>query len=131
MSTPGTIGKGLEWADRALAAAGSLPSYRVRSMLEFRAVAAYRTGDIDTARRLAKELNDQFPFNTWRQHYPDDPESDTNRDQIQSFQRALKAAGNRDHLDPEEDFGVASDAVLHEEFGKTPTTAPGVTTIQH
>jgi adenylate cyclase len=121
--------EGLEWADRALAAAGSLPSYRVRSMLQFRTVAAYRTGDIDTARRLAKELNDQFPFDTWRQHAPDAPESGANREQIQSFQRALKAAGNRDHLDPEEDFGVASDAVLHEEYGKTPRTAPGVTTI--
>ncbi|MGC1407469.1 MAG: adenylate/guanylate cyclase domain-containing protein [Acetobacteraceae bacterium] len=122
--------EGLEWADRALAAAGTLPSYRISSMLAFRAVAAYRTGDVNTAERLARELNDQFPFNTWRQHSPDDPESDTNREQIQSLQRALKAAGNRDHLDPDADFGVPPDDVLHEDMlGKTPTTAPGVTTL--
>ena len=42
----------------------------------------------------------------------------------------MKAAGNRDHLDPEVDFGVAPDNVLHEYLvGKTPTTAPGVTTL--
>jgi rhodanese-related sulfurtransferase len=41
--------------------------------------------------------------------------------------------GVRDHLDPETDFGVPSDDVLHrfDAFSpdKTPTTAPGVTTI--
>ena len=43
----------------------------------------------------------------------------------------MKAAGNRDHLDPDADFGVAPDKVLHEDYfeGKTPTTAPGVTTM--
>ncbi len=53
-----------------------------------------------------------------------------NRQQIQSFQRALQAAGNRDHLDPDADFGIAPDDILHEDMeGKTPTTAPGVTTV--
>ena len=42
----------------------------------------------------------------------------------------MKAAGSRDHLDPDADFGVAPDYVLHESFErKTPTTAPGVTTV--
>ena len=43
----------------------------------------------------------------------------------------MKAAGSRDHLDPDADFGVAPDKVLHEDYfeGKTPTTAPGVTTV--
>ena len=36
----------------------------------------------------------------------------------------------RDHVDPDADFGVAPVDVLHLEFwGKTPTTAPGVTTV--
>jgi hypothetical protein len=44
--------------------------------------------------------------------------------------RSLKAAGNRDHLDPDMNFGVGPDDVLHEYLeGKTPTTAPGATTI--
>lgn len=53
--------EGLEWADRALAAPGLLPSYRIRVMLTLQAAAAYRTGDVDTARRLAKELNLNSP----------------------------------------------------------------------
>jgi TolB-like protein len=122
--------EGLEWADRALAAPGLLPSYSIGVMLAFQATAAYRTGDVDTARRLTKELNDQFPFSTWRTNSPADPESETNQQQTQSLQRALQAAGNRDHLDPEVDFRVTSDDVLHEYLvGKTPTAAPGVTTL--
>jgi hypothetical protein len=45
---------------------------------------------------------------------------------------ALRAAGMPDHLDPEADFGVAPEDVLYLESppeGKTPTTAPGVTTV--
>jgi hypothetical protein len=122
--------EGLQWADRTLAAAGSLPSYRDKGLLTFRVVAAYRTGDVKTAGHLAKKLNDQFPFDTWRWHNPDDPESEANREQIQSFQGALRAAGNRDHLDPDADFEVTPDNVLHEYLvGKTPTTVPGVTTV--
>ena len=33
----------------------------------------------------------------------------------------------RDHIDPDADFGVAQDGVLHERFySETPTTASGV-----
>jgi adenylate cyclase len=122
--------EGLEWADGALAAPGFLPSHRIRVMLTLQAAAAYRAGDVDTARRLAKELNDQFPFSTWRANSPDNPESETNRQQTESLQHALKAAGQRDHLNAAVDFGVTPDNVLHDNLvGKTPTTAPGVTTL--
>jgi adenylate cyclase len=122
--------EGLQWADRALATAGAQPTRRARRMFWVQVVGAYRTGDIDTAKRLAKELNDQFPFDTWREHSPQDADSDANREQILSLQRALKAAGNRDHLDPNVDFAVQPDDVLHEYFeGKTPTTAPDVMTV--
>ena len=123
--------EGLEWADRTLTVAGTLgPAFRVRVMLAYRTVASYRTGDISTAEHLAQELNEQFPLATWRQHFPEDPDSDTNREQFRSWQHALKAAGVRDHLDPEADFGVTSDDALHQDLqGKTPTAAPGVTTL--
>jgi tetratricopeptide (TPR) repeat protein len=122
--------EGLQWIDRVLTVPGSLPSGRERMLLVIRSVAAFRTGDTNTAKRLAEELNDKFPFDTWRQHNPDDPDSDTNRAQVESVQRVLKAAGNRDHLDPNADFGVAPDNGLHEYLqGKTPTIAPGVTTV--
>jgi hypothetical protein len=91
----------------ALAASQSLPNrfagstrchaLRVMLLLSARAVAYYRTGDVDTAKRLAAE------------------------------------AGHRDHLDPDADFGVPATNALHAYnivLGeKTPTTAPGVTTV--
>ncbi len=128
--TAGHDREGLEWADRTMAAPGSLPSFRENLLLGRRAVAYFRTGDVETAKRLAAELNARFPFETWRARFPDDPDSETERNRYRSIQEALKAAGGRDHLDPDADFGVAPDNVLHEDLeGKTPTTAPGVTTV--
>jgi adenylate cyclase len=128
--TAGHDREGLEWADRTMAAPGSLPSIREAVLLGRRAVAYFRIGDVETAKRLAAELNARFPFHTWRARFPDNPDSETERSQYRSIQEALKAAGNRDHLDPDADFGVAPDNVLHEDLeGKTPTTAPGVTTV--
>jgi TolB-like protein/tetratricopeptide (TPR) repeat protein len=122
--------EGLEWADRVAGAQGILPAWRVRALSALRLVANSRTGNLETARRIAKELNDQYPLATWRGAAPDDPDSETDREQVRSYSEALKTAGIRDHVDPDEDFGVAPDDVLHPEFeGKTPMTAPGVTTV--
>ena len=113
-----------------ITAPGSLPSFREALLLGLRAVAYFRTGDVETAKRLAAELNARFPFETWRARSPEDPDSETGQNQYRSIQEALKAAGSRDHLDPDADFGVTPDNVLHEYFErKTPTTAPGVTTV--
>ena len=113
-----------------MTAQGSLPSFREKWLLDRRAVAYFRTGDVETAKRLAAELNARFPFWTWRAHSPDNSYSETQRNRFRSIQEALKAAGSRDHLDPDADFGVVPDDVLHETFdGRTPTTAPGVTTV--
>ena len=66
----------------------------VRSLLlDRRAVAYLRTGDVETAKRLAAELNARFPFETWRARSPDDPDSETERNRYRSIQEALKAAG--------------------------------------
>jgi TolB-like protein len=122
--------EGLEWADRTIAAPGSLPSVRERLLLSRRAVAYFRTGDIETAKRLVTELNARYPFDTWRARAPNNPDSETERKQIRSIQDSIRVAGSRDHLDPDADFGVTPDDVLHGDFeGKTPTTAPGVTTV--
>jgi hypothetical protein len=62
---------------------------------------------------------------------PNDPDFEEDRKRFQSLQDALRAAGNRDHLDPDEDFEVASNDVLHEyREGKTPRAAPGVTAVK-
>ena len=125
--------EGLEWADRTMAAGGSLPSLREKLLLSLRTAAYFRLGDVKTAERLAAELNERYPFDTWRGFLtttPVYPLSETVREQFRSIQGALKSAGNRDHLDPNVDFGVPPDDVLHEYLeGKTPTTAPGVTTV--
>jgi class 3 adenylate cyclase/TolB-like protein len=122
--------EGLEWASRAMAAQGNLASDRVKSLLSSRAVAYYRTGDVDTAKRLVTELKERYPFDTWRWYSPNNPDNQTEREEFQSYQNALKAAGHRDHLDPDTDFGVPPDDTLHMYLeGKTPTTAPGVTTV--
>jgi tetratricopeptide (TPR) repeat protein len=121
---------GLEWVDRTMAAPGDLPSFRVRFLLFNRIVAYYRIGDIDTAKRLNAESRKQYPLALVRAVAPGDPDSETQRKQIRSFQDAAKAAGWPDHSDPDLDWGVPADDVLHKEFeGKTPTTAPGVTTV--
>jgi TolB-like protein/DNA-binding winged helix-turn-helix (wHTH) protein len=122
--------EGLEWADRTMATRGDLPSYRVRILLVARAVATYRTGALDTAKRLVAELNARYPYITWRAVASNDPDSEIDRQRARSYQDALRAAGFRDHLDPDTDLGVAPDAALHSSFEYgTPTTAPGVTTI--
>ena len=129
--TAGHDREGLVWADRTTAAPGSLPSGRESLLLSQRVVAHFGTGDVETARRLAAELNARFSFATWRARSPNMPNSETDRNRFRIIQEALKAAGVRDHLDPDADFGVASGDVLHGDYleGKTPTTAPGVTTV--
>jgi adenylate cyclase len=122
--------EGLEWADRAMAAPGDLPSYRVAVLLAVRAVATYHTGSLDMAKRLVAELNARYPTSTWRGVAPNDPDSRTQRQQARGLQDALRAAGSRDHLDPNADFGVAPGAVLHSYFEfRTPRAATGVTTV--
>jgi TolB-like protein/Tfp pilus assembly protein PilF len=122
--------EGLGWVERTMDAAGNLPPYRAKYLSLLQAAASVRTGDLDTAKRVAKELNDRYPFETWREHGPQDKDSETARQQARSFMDALKTAGLRDHVDPDADFGVAPEDVLHLELeGKTPTTAPGVTTV--
>jgi TolB-like protein len=121
--------EGLECADRTVAASGSLHPGREQILLGDRAAAYFRTGDVATAKRLAVQFNERYPLGTWREWSPGDPESTTSCEQIRSIQDALKAAGIRDHLDPDADFGVAPDDVLHLSVGKTPTAAPGATTV--
>jgi class 3 adenylate cyclase/TolB-like protein len=122
--------EGLKWADRAAATPGDLPRFRVRFLLFTRMVGYYRTGDVETAKRLGAEAAQRYPMATWRGYSPADPDSETNVRQARSFQDGLKGAGMRDHNDPNADFGSPSDDALHADFeGKTPTAAPGVTTV--
>jgi tetratricopeptide (TPR) repeat protein len=125
--------EGLLWADRARAGEAGLGPQRQRDLLALRAAAYVRIGDLDAAKRAAEELNDRFPLHTWRCHSPSDLDSEKNVAEFRSFADAMKTAGVGDHLDPETDFGVPPDDILHRYSryspDKTPTAAPGVTTV--
>jgi TolB-like protein/DNA-binding winged helix-turn-helix (wHTH) protein len=125
--------EGLMWAERARAGEVALGSHKQLQLLAMRAAAYARTGDLEAAKRTARELNDRFALFTWRSVAPRDPDFEKSVAEYQSFRDALRTAGVRDHLDPETDFGVPPDDVLlrFDAFwqDKTPTTAPGVTTI--
>ena len=125
------IRRGLEWADRAVVAEGAVPSDREELLLSGRTAASFRLGDVNSAKRLAGQLNDHYPFDTWRGRVPNDRNSETDRGAGPKHPgRAQSRQEMADHLDPDVDFGVAPDDVLQEPWaGKTPTTAPGVTTV--
>jgi TolB-like protein/DNA-binding winged helix-turn-helix (wHTH) protein len=124
----------LLWADRAKAGEAALGSQKQQQLLAMRAAAYARTGDLSAAKRTAQELNDKFPLFTWRWPAPPDPDFEKGVVEMRSFQDALRTAGVRDHLDAETDFGVPPDEVSlrFDPFwpDKTPTAAPGVTTIR-
>jgi tetratricopeptide (TPR) repeat protein len=125
--------EGLKWADQAMATQGDLPSYRIMLLLSARAVAYYRIGQVDAAKGLVAALNEQYPFGTWRMYSPNNPDSEAETEQIRNYRNALKAVGDRDHLDPDADFGVSADDVLQIDNvalgDRTPSTAPGATTV--
>ena len=107
-----------------------LPAYRVQHYIRMAAANA-RLGRLDEAHRALAEANQEWPYDTVRMHYPDDPFSSVSAAQIDDYQAALRLAGHRDHADEAADFGAASDNVLHADFaGPTPTTAPGAVTIR-
>ena len=121
----------IDWSQRALAANATIfPHIRVQHYIRMAAANA-RLGRLDEAHRALAEANQEWPYDTVRMHYPDDPFSSVSAAQIDDYQAALRLAGHRDHADEAADFGAASDNVLHADFaGPTPTTAPGAVTIR-
>jgi hypothetical protein len=94
------------------------------------AVAYARTGRIEEARHALTEADRQWPYDTVRSHYPDDPSSAVLADQVRHIQDGLRLAGERDHADEDADFGVLSDGALRAKpIGRTPKDAPGARTI--
>jgi tetratricopeptide (TPR) repeat protein/rhodanese-related sulfurtransferase len=121
----------IDWSQRALAANATIfPHIRVQHYIRMAAANA-RLGRLDEAHRALAEANQEWPYDTVRMHYPDDPFSSVSAAQIDDYQAALRLAGHRDHADEAADFGAASDNVLHADFaGPTPTTAPRAVTIR-
>ena len=102
----------------------------MRAQLNLRLAAAHaRLGHFDAAHRALAEANRIWPYDTVRNHWPEDPSSHVYVEQIEQFQAALRLAGHRDHSEEYADFGAPSDGNLHYLYaGLTPTTVPGATT---
>ena len=97
----------------------------------FLAAAYAQTGQLAAAKHAVAEADRLWPYDTVRSHWPDDLSSPVYAEQVRRLQAGLRLAGERDHADEQADFGVPSDATLHNDFaGLTPTTAPGVSTIR-
>ena len=95
------------------------------------AAAFARTGQMDEAKRALSEGDRLWPWFTIRSVYPEELSSPVYVQQIKDYQAALRLAGARDHADEDADFGVPADSSLRGEIaGRTPTGAPGATTIR-
>jgi TolB-like protein/DNA-binding winged helix-turn-helix (wHTH) protein/tetratricopeptide (TPR) repeat protein len=94
--------------------------------------AAYaRTGQMEPARQALAEADRLWPFDTVRSHAPEVLTSSVYVEQYRRYQDALRLAGERDHANEDDDFGVPTDAALHDERGgRTPVAAPGARTIR-
>ena len=94
--------------------------------------AAYaRTGQMEEAKRALAEADRLWPYDTVRGRAPEILTSPVYVEQYRRYQDALRLAGERDHADEDADFGVPADDALHSEAaGRTPTSAPGATTIR-
>jgi TolB-like protein/DNA-binding winged helix-turn-helix (wHTH) protein/Flp pilus assembly protein TadD len=95
------------------------------------AAAYVRTGQMEDAKRALAEADRLWPYDTVRGHAPEILTSPVYVEQYRHYQAALRLAGERDHADEDADFGVLADDELHSEAtGRTPTSAPGATTIR-
>jgi adenylate cyclase len=119
------------WTQRTLATNPNNDA-ATRAQFNLRLAAAHaRLGQLDEAHRAISEANRIWPYDTVRDHYPEDPSSRVFAKQIERFQAALRLAGERDHAEEDADFGVAPDDKFRADLeGLTPTTAPGATTIR-
>jgi tetratricopeptide (TPR) repeat protein len=120
----------IRWLERTLAVnpdeRDSFPGGIKRKL-----AAAYARASQDTeARRVLALANRDWPFDTVRGHWPDDP-NPIFAAQVRAYQEGLRRAGERDHADEDVDFGLPADTDLRADYaGRTPTTAPGAITIR-
>jgi adenylate cyclase len=126
----------IDWSQRALAATPKDDLYSTGVLTLRLAVAQLRLGHEEEARRLVGEADKVWPYDTVRSRSAwnfGGEISSAFAEQMARYQQDLRRAGERDHADPNADFGVASDNRLHGGrylTGLTPTTVPGAATIR-
>jgi class 3 adenylate cyclase/tetratricopeptide (TPR) repeat protein len=125
----GHSSEAIPWFRQALAANPDNTANN-RSYINLALAGAYaRFGQLDLARHHVSEANSIWPFHTvrnWRRHLPFAGLAP----KVELVREELRRAGLRDHANEYADFGVPANRNLENDgFGRTPTTAPGVTTI--
>jgi adenylate cyclase len=130
LSQVGRYAEAADWFQRSLIAnpeaAVAIRAARMRLM----AGALALDGKRDEAQRLMAAAMQIWPFATLRTNAPENLASPVFREQNVRMIDGLRQAGLRDHADPDANFGVAADGLLHGNLaGYTPTTAPGTTTL--
>src|SRR4029077_5248402 len=78
----------------------------------FLAAAYAQAGELAAAKRAVAEADRLWPYDTVRSHWPD-LSSPVYAEQVRRLQAGLRLAGERDHADEQADFGVPSDAAVH------------------
>jgi adenylate cyclase len=94
------------------------------------AVALARSGRMEDSKHALAQADERWKFDTVRRYSPDGSSSSVYMDQIRTFQAGLRLAGERDHADEAEDFGIASRAALSATlWGYTPMDVPHAKTV--
>jgi adenylate cyclase len=119
------------WFEKSFAANPDAPVSILGTRYRNMAAALALGGHLDAARRAVAEADRLWPFVTVRMLSPHSSDNPAFVAQIARMTEGLRLAGVRDHAEEDADFGVPSDAALHDNLaGQTPLTAPGVTTIR-
>ncbi len=120
----------IRWLEQALSVNPDLRDNTPGGTKRKLAAAYARAGRDVEARHALVAADKDWPFDTVRGHWPDDP-NPIFAAQVRAYQEGLRRAGERDHADEDADFGLPADADLRVEYaGRTPTTAPGAITIR-
>jgi adenylate cyclase len=121
----------IEWEQRALAATPQQFSPSRSQRFQWITIAQTLLGHADDAHRMRAEAEHAWPWLTVRSSFIWWPLPPAIATRIASFRDALKDVGMRDHADEDADFGAPSDNIIHQtNWGPTPTTVPGATTIR-
>jgi class 3 adenylate cyclase/TolB-like protein len=126
----GRYDEAVTWLRKSLASNPSNSIQRRGNMLAAIAATLALGGHTDEAPAEAAETTRLWPTLTARSYFLLASGSPIYEAQVNQLRDGLRRAGIRDHANEDEDFGLASDKVLHTDYeARTPTTVPGARTI--
>jgi len=118
------------WAQRALVLNPDASDFERARLQRWMAAAYALTGQLDDARRTLAKAIDLWPYATVRSVTAGESPSAVYAAQVERLRDGLRLAGLRDHAEPDADFGAKPGGAIQQRInGRTPTTIPGVTTV--